>query len=380
MDADVRKLRRAVFASLRRQGYIVERGRITLPDEFEKDDVRRLHSVAAIHKLQLAEPALRRREEHLLSFIANGSEVSPTAIRPRLAYVERGTDDELLFRYASLHWSIPVSAGYGRRLRFLVIDESNGKLMGLIGLGDPVFAMRARDEWIGWDSEAKRKNLWHLMDAYVLGAVPPYSNLLCGKLVAMLALSNEVRRAFRQRYADTFSLIKRRKRPPYLAMISTTSALGRSSVYNRLRVNGNEYWRSVGFTTGSGDFHFSNGVYDALRVFAEDRCEPTAKAERWGTGFRNKREVVRKCLHALGLSLDLTYHGIEREIFLAPLGRDAVRFLKGDVSRPAFHDWSVEQLVGVFRERWLLGRAERVTDYRDFQREQYRLWPVTNES
>src|SRR6201999_4406837 len=118
-------------------------------------------------------------------------------------------------------------------LRFLVMDESNAKLIGLIGLGDPVFAMRARDEWIGWDSEAKRKNLWHLMDAYVLGAVPPYSNLICGKLVAMLALSNEVRAAFRLRYADTSSIIQRTKRPAYSTMLSTTSALGRSSVYNR---------------------------------------------------------------------------------------------------------------------------------------------------
>jgi hypothetical protein len=103
--------------------------------------------------------------------------------------VKPKSDDELLFRYACAHWSIPVSSGYGRRLRFLVKDESNGKLIGLFGLGDPVYSMRARDEWIKWDSSAKKERLYNVMDAYVLGAVPPYASLLCGKLVAMLVLS-----------------------------------------------------------------------------------------------------------------------------------------------------------------------------------------------
>ena len=41
--------------------------------------------------------------------------------------------DGLLWRWLSLHWSIPVSSGYGRRLRFLVVDEGHqGKVIGLI--------------------------------------------------------------------------------------------------------------------------------------------------------------------------------------------------------------------------------------------------------
>lgn len=76
------------------------------------------------------------------------------------------------------------------------------------------------------------------MDAYVLGAVPPYSYLLCGKLIAMLALSNEVRKVFHKKYSGHTSLIKKAKRPPFLALLTTTSALGRSSIYNRIRING----------------------------------------------------------------------------------------------------------------------------------------------
>ena len=60
-------------------------------------------------------------ESKLLSRFASGKEVQPGKIKPRLVEVKRHSQDELLFRYACLHWSIPVSSGYGRRLRFLVM-------------------------------------------------------------------------------------------------------------------------------------------------------------------------------------------------------------------------------------------------------------------
>jgi hypothetical protein len=284
------------------------------------------------------------------------------------------SQDELLFRYVSLHWSIPVSSGYGRRLRFLVIDEQNEKLVGLIGLGDPVFSLSAREEWIGWDREARRERLNHVVEAFVLGAVPPYSSLLCGKLVAMLAASDEVRLAFKKKYENQQSLISGRKLDGRLALITTTSALGRSSVYNRLRYRDRLLYRSVGFTRGCGEFHFSDGLYGAISKYAERYCEPTAKLENWGTGFRNRREVVRKCLAKVGLSTAWLYHGIQREIFVVPLARNAREFLRGEQSRLKWYDDCARDLFSWFRERWLLPRAARDERYREFVPSSYRLW------
>jgi hypothetical protein len=346
-----------------------------MPEDPSKDDFRALNTLATQKKLEKSGPGVKPYEDRLIQYIANGHEVVPRSISPKIVPVEPESEHELLFRYACLHWSIPVSAGYGRRLRFLVIDESNGRLIGLFGLGDPVYSMQARDRWIGWDKEWKAKNLYHMMDAYVLGAVPPYSFLLGGKLIAMLVCSNEVRNAFRKKYNGQESLIRKETRPPYLVLVTTTSALGRSSIYNRVSVNGQKYWTSLGFTQGSGEFHFSNGVYDDIRAYVEEHCEPTAKHAAWGSGFRNKREVIRKCLSKIGLSADLIYHGIRREIFAAPLGRQAIPFLRGEVSRPCFYDWSASDLAKLFAERWLYGRAERMPGYREYDREQYRIWP-----
>ena len=283
--------------------------------------------------------------------------------------------DELLFRYARLHWSIPVSAGYGRRLRFVIYDDANNRLMGIIGLGDPIFALGPRDRWVGWDLEAKRQRLQCTMEAFVLGAVPPYSNLLCGKLVAMLLSSNEVRFAFRRKYQGKRSVVSGRPLDGRLALLTTTSALGRSSLYNRIRFCGDEVYTSVGFTLGSGEFQFSNGVYLELRKFGSRYCSATAKNENWGIGFRNKREVLRKVLPRLGLSAKLLYHQVEREVFVVPLAKNSQAFLRGEHGRLQWIDRPATEIFASFRNRWLLPRADRDPSYVSFEREAYRLWP-----
>ena len=190
-------LRNVIIESLVEQGFRIDGSRLLPPEHLDKDAIRQMHSAAVDHRIERARQGLQRHESLLLERIASGSEVVPAHIAPRLIEVRRGSQDELLFRYAGLHWSIPVSSGYGRRLRFLVVDKHNSKLIGILGLGDPVYSVGARDAWIGWSARARRQRLRHVMDAFVLGAVPPYSCLLCGKLVAMLAASDEVRLAFR---------------------------------------------------------------------------------------------------------------------------------------------------------------------------------------
>ena len=368
------RLRSRIIRSLQKQGFRVRAGLIAPPDGGDKSKLRALHQEAVKHNVERSRSGLERHESRLLSYVAAGRDVVPERIRPRLALVQRGSEDELLFRYTRLHWSIPVSAGYGRRLRFVIHDESNGKLIGIFGLGDPVFGLKPRDRWVGWDYEARRKRLQCVMDLFVLGAVPPYSHLLCGKLVALLATSREVQEAFRRKYGGRQATISRRPLDGRLALLTTTSALGRSSLYNRLRYGEHPVFRSVGFTRGSGDFHFSNGFYGDLRKFALEHCDATAKHPSWGEGFRNRRELVRKTLPLLGLSSELSYHGIEREIFVAPLAADTREFLCGNHQRLQPHGRTAGELFEWFRDRWLLPRAARDQRYRAFEPESYRLW------
>lgn len=372
--ADGVDLRDRIIRSLRAQGFRVRNGAILPPKDLSKERIRELHETAVEHRIERARDGLFRAEKDLLRHIASGHEVVPSRMSPRLVEVLPESEEELLFRYASLHWSIPVSSGYGRRLRFLVVDDSNGKLVGLIGLGDPVYSLGPRDEWVGWMASDRKKRLGNVMDAFVLGAVPPYAFLLCGKLVAMLAASDTVRHAFKRKYGGARSLIRRKVHDGRLALITTASALGRSSIYNRLRFGDRRLYQSVGFTKGSGEFHFSNGLYGAITEFAEEHCEPTAKQERWGTGFRNRREVIKKCLPALGLSSDWVYHGIEREVFVVPLARNAREFLQGQHTRLLWHRQTEAQLFEYFRDRWMLPMASWDDSFKSWSKDEWAIW------
>jgi len=377
-------LRARIRQHLRNQGFVVSNDRILAPITEDKDRLRKLHAEAVAQQRRSAAPSLQPLETRFLSRLALGSDVTPNQITPALIpIVNRRSFLAQLWRWCALHWSVPVSNGYGRRMRYLVVDVSNGdKVIGLIGLADPVYALACREEWVGWSLDQRRDRLTCIMDAYVLGAVPPYSSLLAGKLVALLAMSTEVRLAFAAKYSHQRTLITRRDPNAELAAITTSSALGRSSIYNRLL--GPEKTKAfipIGYTAGSGDFHFAGEIYDDLAAFASTVTprNKTHRHDRWtGQGFRNRREVVQRSLDALGFdSRQLRVHGIRRQVFIAPLMDNAAKFLRGTETQPRWRTHSVDELSQWWRERWAVKRSITETTWKDFQPESWRLWEPT---
>ena len=362
----------------------------------EKEVARRLHAPAVTERRRRARAFLEEWEEELLEHFADGSEVEPSEIKPRLVLVET-EEQQRLFRYAALHWSIPVSSGYGRRIRFLVMDSSNKKLIGLIGLGDPVYGLRDRDNWIGWDAQHRRERLRCVMDAFVLGAVPPYSALLGGKLVAALATSKVVQDQFWRQYANRRALISRTAQRDRLVLITTASAYGRSSVYNRVRLNRRDLWTHVGYTSGHGEFLFGGRLYERLVAYVDKYGVPTARHVRWkskrdaGTRaakvpvpktklqWRNRREVVRTALTLLGLPYSLHVHGLRRGIYAAPLGEAAIEWLRGSARTPRLRPLSVKQIGQAAVERWMVPRSLRDGNWKLWQAENMRLWSVSRD-
>ena len=157
-----------------------------------------------------------------------------------------------MFRLASLTWSVPVSNGFGRRLRYLVWDGHNDKLIGIIAIGDPVFNLSVRDTLVGWDVHDRAARLVNIMDAYVLGALPPYNALLGGKMVACLVRTRDIYDDFVGTYGGSVGIISGKRKKARLLAVTTSSSMGRSSVYNRLKLDGVPYFRSIGYTGGWG--------------------------------------------------------------------------------------------------------------------------------
>lgn len=115
-----------------------------------------------------------------------------------------------------------------------------------------------------------------MMDAYVLGALPPYSVLLGGKMVACLVRTREIYDRFTQTYGGTTGIISGQQKKARLLAVTTSSSMGRSSVYNRLKLDGAEYFRSIGYTGGWGHFHIPDGLFAELRDYLRQIGHPYA--------------------------------------------------------------------------------------------------------
>lgn len=337
----------------------------------QKDTLRALHRVQRIEKLACNENFVSSNWRSLGRFFANGVEVEPTKVVPRIERVFSNTWQSDLFRLASLTWSVPVSAGYGRRMRFLVWDKHNEKLIGIFALGDPVFNLRARDNFVGWNLDNRRARLVNVLDAYVLGAVQPYSSLLGGKLVACVTNSLEVQDEFRRAYGATRGIISSKKKDARLTLITTTSSLGRSSIYNRLKLGGRQYFKSIGFTEGWGHFHVPSDLFDLMREFLEIRKHPYASSHGYGDGPNWRLRTVRAVLSLIGLSPDIMRHGIAREVFASELAVNACRVLRGESRnlRRMFRLSTVE-IGELARDRWIVPRATRNAEYLSWANDQ----------
>lgn len=359
------RIKRALRKHLKDLGFTKSANGLLTPPSEGKATLRSMHSAQRAQRLEAEAKFVAEQWPLMRRHFASGMEVVPSAITPAMELVESGTWQSTLFRLASLTWSVPVSQGYGRRMRFLVWDRHNEKLIGLIALGDPVFNLRVRDQYIGWNAADRKKRLVGMLDAFVLGSLPPYNRLLGGKLVASLIRSVEVRDTFRDRYHTSKGIISGKRKHAELVAVTTTSALGRSSVYNRVRLAEITYLKPLGYTEGWGHFHIPDDVFTDVRAYLRRRRRKYAKGFKFGDGPNWRLRALRLAMGLVGLKPELLRHGIKREVFITELASNASQILKGTRKRPKYDDLlTVAEISAIAKERWIVSRAERCPDFR----------------
>jgi hypothetical protein len=363
-------LKRSIRSHFTRLGFTKGNdGNLILPGA-GKEIVRQLHASQRAERLEVSSEFLKDASASLLGHFANGAEIEPSKISLRLVRIESGTTNSELFRFASLTWSVPVSAGFGRRLRYLVWDDAHDRLVGVIALGDPVFNLSVRDDLIQWNAEDRSKRLVGILDAYVLGAVPPYNMLLGGKAVACLIRSREVFDDFKRVYGNTVGIISGKRKRAELLAVTTTSSMGRSSVYNRLQLGDQRYMTSIGYTAGWGHFHIPDHLFDQIRQYLRAKKDPYANNHQFGDGPNWRFRTIRKAFRDLNMSESVLRHGIQREVFLCSFGPNALQILKtGKGKLDASYLKTVQEISDLARDRWMVPRSMRRPDYRDWKRE-----------
>lgn len=288
------------------------------------------------------------------SYFATPDQIDIKKVQPYLVLLDEHENIyHKIWSYALAFWSVPVSAGYGRRMRYLVFDRQNDKLIGMFGLCDPLIGSNIRDAFIGWNREQKHERLYNCLSAYILGAVPPYNQILGSKLIALSVMFPQIRRDFHKKYLDNQTIISNKERLPYLAYIDTYGAFQKSAIYTRLF-----NWNFAGYTQGQSHIHITaNGSWELIRQFVP---EERFNSYKYGQGSNWKMRTLRIGLSNLGFGEDMLGIGWKRAYYACPLTTNWREFLTGEHKRPKFIQKSPSDLVNYWHERWVQPRLDKL--------------------
>lgn len=354
-------LRSKIIYNLNLQGFSVN-GHVE-PLKFNKKTFRNIHKFSKQEQISLQKNFVEEGYETVCKYLVNGRDIDPSAIDLEFRMIEEGKDEHKLFRWWNLvWWSVPYQRAYGRQMRFLLWDKTHNAPFGLIGLQSPVLKMSVRDNYLNIPKETL--DLWvnKSMQAQRLGAIPPYNQLLGGKMVAMSLTAKELRRAYKKKYKDTETILQKRILEPDLLFLTTTSAFGRSSIYNRLKYGEELVAESLGYTKGSGTFHIPQDLYVEIQNFLLKKGVYINTS--FGNGPSQKIKILDKAFAMLKLH-NYTQHNIKREFFLFPLVENLKNVITKDV-QPRYYNRKLSDLTEFWKERWCVPRSERFEDWKKF--------------
>jgi hypothetical protein len=327
------------------------------PASYDKQVVKDSMQIKRQESLAKHAAWIKEHAELAQQNLADGDLAWESKIKPVIEICE--TQKQLdIFRLFRFYWSSPYSEYVGRRIKLLIRDQAlpQKPLIGIAALGSSIVHIPDRDTWIGWDKKTRTKNLVYTMDAYVLGALPPYNHLLGGKLISYLVASNEVREIYERKYKGKVTNISRRI-ANRLACIFTTSLYGKSSQYNRIKYNDELIYIRVGQTKGYGTLHLTDETFDAMRDLLESRN--ILVTNRFGDGPVWRMRVIRTAADILGFDSDfLLKHSFQREIYAVPLARNFKEFLQDQQNNLKYHDYPLKELIGYWKKRWLNQRKK----------------------
>lgn len=345
------------------------------PETYDKETIKQAMSVKREEIINANRRWIDKKIDFARENLASGYDVMRSEIDPIIEVCETQKQKDLfrLFRY---YWSSPYSDYVGRRIKILIRDRAlpNKPVIGIAALGSPIIHIPERDEFIGWDKNTRTKNLIYTMDAYVIGALPPYNYLLGGKLISILLASKEVRKIYQEKYKDKVTIIDKRVANS-LVGIFTTSLYGNSSQYNRLKYKDNLLYNHIGYTKGYGTLHLSmETIQEMVKLLKFKNIDVN---HRFGDGPSWVMRVISAAGELVGFDSDfLLKHSFKRSIYFVPLAKNYKEFLTDKAKRPIYYNYSQKELVNYWKIRWLKNRKmnpEIIKEVLNFEQSNFQI-------
>ena len=221
----------------------------------------------------------------------------------------------------------------------------------------------------------------NMMDIIVCGSIPPYNELLGGKLISILACSPQVIRDYTYKYKNQISEIASRMkgkkviRDSHLVYLGTTSlyAMG-SSQYNRIKVplDGGDTleYRKMGITEGFGTVYFSNETSACFSRLLELQEGGKRINHVFGEGTSPRFRIISRGLSTIGIrSSAFLNHYSPRIVYSINLAQNTNEYLLGIDEHPRYgFDIDSEddvrrhtkKLIDYWYRRWLTMRLSSV--------------------
>lgn len=326
----------------------------------DKEIIRRFHLAAKAWDKSVDYGGLREKLKKYKKYFPSGVGIDPAKIDPELVLVKERTLEENLFKITRGYWSMPYSKGYGRRLRFLVMDRYHEAVIGVVGLQSPSADLLCRDRYLGIAKDTKLEVINNTLDAYTIGASPVYASLLGGKLVAGLLHSNVIRQQYWRLYGGKLTSQLGMRVPQPLLAITTASAFGRSSIYNRLRDERGLLAISLGYTKGYGTIHLEE-LYPQIVEWLKSTGRHVPAG--FGNGPKVRWQNIMRTLVDLKLPREYLSHGICREVFIFELVNN-LRSVCQEGAIPDVKIFDDGEWAEFWRDRWCVPRSERDTRWK----------------
>lgn len=358
LDED--KLRAKVVESIKLQGFKVNPH--LEPINNAKSTIRKIHEQKRneqifFHK-KFLERHLKLAEKYAISgqFVPENIELELMEVKPN------SVESRLFFWWNLIWWSLPFDKPIGRQMRFLIWDKGHNAPFGLICLQSPPLKSAVRDNYLNLSGSDTTYWINQSMYAQRVGALPPYNDLIGGKMVALSLVCNEIRDAYSLKYKNRKTLLKERELPSNLLFITTSSAYGKSSMYERITYKNERIEKFIGFTSGAGTFHISEPLYLELLTFLEHKGINAKRG--YGTGSSRKLKLITKALSLLNLP-KFSFHNINRGYYLFSNVNNLVQVINNNKS-PIWYNRPFDDLSEYWKARWCLPRSIRKTKWKSF--------------
>ena len=272
--------------------------------------------------------------KHYEELVFNGVIEDVKNIKLSLEFVENKSQEKTFEYYRNIVSSIPQYNVPGRKVKILVKDNNTNKYLGLLQLTVDLFVNKNKNKFLQINEKdyGRYKKIIRDCGVNISICIPlqPFGFNYCGgKLLAMLAFSNEVYNYYYNKYN-----IK-------IVYIITTSINGKSIQYSRLKC-----LKYIGLTEGYGTGHISDNIINDCKTFI------IQKFPKYNIKKMSKHTILNLVIKTLNLDPNILQHDQKRGIYIGLTSKNSCKYIAEKLKDQYWHPELLQSTICIFQQ-WL---------------------------